>query len=381
MCWPRGEFVVTIPLFGVVQNAAIEQVATEVLRSGMIASGPYVEKFTRAFGRLIGQSHVVTTNDMSSAMTIALRLAGVTPADEVITSPFSCMSTNAPIGASGATTVWADLDPATASLSVESVQALLTPRTRAVVLYHVAGYPGPSRAIADLCRAAGVALIEDCDNALGAEVDGGRVGDFGDFGIYSFYPNRQINGIDGGALSCRTAADFARASRLRRYGIDSSRFRDARGEIDPNCDVKELGYSASFNNLNSAIAYVQLNGLAARQARTVANANALTTGLTGLAGLKLVAPLAGACPVYWTLLTLVNHRDAVLERLKDAGIAVSRLHYRTDHYSGFRARSGSLVGVETFMAETLSLPCGWWLDDSEIDQIIDAVRDAVTAVH
>ena len=368
-----------ISLFGVVHNEAIERAAIEVLRSGMIASGPYVEKFRSAFSGLVGSPYVVPTNDMSNAMTIALRLAGVSPEHEIITTPFSCLSTNAPVGASGATTVWADIDAATATLNPDSVRALLSPRTRAVVLYHIAGYPGPAREIAAICKAAGVKLIEDCDNALGAELDGAQVGSFGDYAIHSFYPNRQINGVDGGALVCRTETDYARAMRLRRYGIDSARFRDAQGEIDPDCDVAELGYAATFNNLSSAIAYAQLGGLAERSARTLRNARWLTAALGDLPGLQLVPPLAGAAPAYWSLLTLVDRRDAVLARLKHAGIAASRLHYRNDRYSGFRARSGRLDGTDRFMDHTLSLPCGWWLSEADLSLVAATVRDAVGA--
>jgi perosamine synthetase len=368
------------PLFGVVHSARQEEVAVEVLRSGQIAAGPYIERFRAAFADLIDNPRTVTVNDMSNAMLIALRLAGVQAGHEVITSPYSCLSTNAPLGISGAKLVWADIDPDTATLDVASVERAITPNTRAVVLYHVAGYPGPAAALLALCRERGVALIEDCDNALGATIDGRPVGSFADYAVYSFYPNRQINAIDGGALSVRTDEEYGRALRLRKYGIDPLRFRDGLGEIDPTVDVPELGWPAILNNLSSAIGSVQLEGLDDRLARTRSNAEQLRKNLAGLSGIELVQPLAGADPAYWAVLLRAEHRDVLMRNLKSHGVAASKLHHRNDDYSGFNASRSLLPGLDHFMQSVLALPCGWWLDKAAIDEIATHVQEGLV-VH
>ncbi|MCG2841182.1 DegT/DnrJ/EryC1/StrS family aminotransferase [Sandaracinobacter sp. RS1-74] len=364
-------------LFGVYHDEALERVAVEVLRSGQIASGPYVERFRAAFAEMVGNPHTVTVNDMSNAMVIAMRLAGVTRDCEVITSPFSCLSTNAPLGLSGATIRWADIDPETGSLSVDSVERLINARTRAVVLYHVAGYPGPACELAHLCRERGIVLIEDCDNALGATLDGTQLGQFGDYAVYSFYPNRQINAIDGGALSVRTEDEFDRAMRLRKYGIDPLRFRDRLGEIDPEIDVPELGWAALLSNLSSAIGWVQMEGVPGRLAATRANAERLRGHLRGVPGLKLVEPIAGGDPAWWAVLARSENSEALLRQLKASGVNASRLHYRNDGYSGFRAIASEVPGVDRFMAEVVALPCGWWLAPEQIDRIADIVKAAI----
>ena len=366
------------PLFGVYHDELVEQAALEVLRSGQIASGAYVEKFRAAFAQRAGRPLTVTVNDMSNAVAIAMRLAGVTAGSEIITQAFSCLSSNAPLGLSGAAVRWADMDPETASVRVESVARLITPRTRAVLLYHVAGYPGPARELAALCREHGIALIEDCNNALGATIDGRQVGQFGDYAVHSFYPNRQINAIDGGALSVSTEEEYQRALRLRKYGIDPVRFRDAEGEIDPEVDVPELGWAAVLNNLSSAVGMAQMPGLDARLARTRANAVRLREALDGLPGIQTVEPLAGADPAWWAVLALAQRRDALLSRLKQRGVAASRLHFRNDRYTGFSAQPGGLPGVDRFMDEVIALPCGWWLTGQDINAIADEVRDALT---
>lgn len=376
----RTDMPAPFKLFGVFNDPETESAVLDVLRSGQISAGIHVEAFRTAFGELIANSNIVTTNDVSAAMAIALRLAAIGPGDEVIVSPFSCLSSNAPIGISGATMVWADIDPQTASLSVASVRRLLSGRTRAVVLYHVAGYPGPADEVADLCQKAGIKLIEDCNNGLGATLDGRPLGGFGDLATYSFYPNRQINAIDGGAVACRADDDFRRAMLLRRYGIDSARFRDVRGEIDAALDVPELGWAATLSNLHSAFALALLPGLPDRQARTFANAERLRALLSGVPGLILVDPLPGAVPAYWAVLALVNQRDRLLEALKGSGVEVSMLHHRNDTYTGFAARRSSLPGVDRFMAEVIAFPCGWWLEPHDIDEIGAITRRALAAL-
>lgn len=365
-----------LPLFGVVRPPEVAAAMLEVLEQGQIASGPRVEEFRSRFGHLVGSPNVVTTTDMSTAMTIALRASGVGHGDEVIALPFACMSTNSPIGAYGAQIVWADMDESSASMSPASLRAAITPRTRAVVLYHVAGYPGPAEEIAAICSEAGIALIEDCNNALGASIGGRAVGTFGDIAVYSFYPNRQINTLDGGAVTFRSSDAFERGRRLARYGIDSSRFRDAGGEINPELDVPELGWAASMNNLASAMGLAQLPSLADRQAKTDGNARILADALDGAPGVEIVSPIAEGHPAYWCFLIRSADRDALLADLKAGGVAASKIHHRNDDYTGFSARRSRLPGTDAFMNSVIGLPCGWWLDDADIERVGEVVRSA-----
>jgi perosamine synthetase len=365
----------TIPLFGVYRDALMDAAALEVLRSGQIAAGPYISRFEDGFGKVANQANVVAVNDMSSAIQIALRVIGVGPGDEVLASPYACMSTNAPIVSVGATPVWVDIDPQTGNMDPVDLERSITPRSKAVLLYHLAGYPADVRRIANICKARGVKLIEDCDNALLATVGGTQVGSFGDFAVYSFYPNRQINATEGGALCCRQRFDADRAVRLRRYGIDLTRFRQANGEIDPNCDVSEVGWAATLNNLCSAIGFVQLGGVEGRIERARLVAAELSNRLRNLPGIRVVNPLPEAIPSYWSFLVCVRDRDALLAELHRRGVKVSKLHYRTDKYSGFGGHRRALPNTGAFLDEVLALPCGWWIEDQDIDYIVDSISD------
>jgi dTDP-4-amino-4,6-dideoxygalactose transaminase len=369
-----------IPLFGIYRDAEMETIAAEVLRSGQIASGAYVKKFTDQFAQLIDNPHVVTMNDMSSAIQIALHLSGVGTNDEVLTTAFACMSTNGPIALTGGKPVWVDIDASTGLMDPNALRDSITSRSKAVIVYHVAGYPARIVEIAEICREFGLKLIEDCDNALLATVGGSQVGSFGDFSIFSFYPNRQINATEGGALVCRDVVDAERAVRLRRYGIDLSKFRDKEGEIDPLCDIPEIGWAATLNNLCSAVGYVQLNSVESRLAKTRENASILSNRLNGIEGLEIVSSNLDCVPSYWVLLVRVKKRDDVLSILKSRGIHASKLHQRTDRYTGFGVPKANLIGTKRFTDSVIGLPCGWWLSNQDIEIIISEVVNSLSFV-
>jgi dTDP-4-amino-4,6-dideoxygalactose transaminase len=353
----------------------MEDAALEVMRSGQIASGPKVRELEQTFASIAGREYIVSTNDLTSAVTLALHLAGVRAGDEVATIAFSCLQSNSPIARLGARPVWVDIDPTTMSMCVRDLAAKLKPSVKAVMLYHVAGYPADSVRIAALCRDRGIPLIEDCNNAIGATFDNRPVGVLGEYAVYSLYPNRQINGIDGGMLATPDAATAARATCLRRFGVDGQSFRDARGEINSESDIPEIGWSAALNQLNAAVALSQFNTLSIRAGRTRVIATRLTNALVGLDCMRVVGSVLGTTPAFWAVLVLCKHRDALIEFLKDRGIKSSILHHRNDCYTGFGAPRVDLPGTSVAMAQVLALPCGWWLTDSQVEYLIQQLSE------
>lgn len=364
-----------IDLFHPVSLPEMEVAALEVLRSGQIASGPKVSELERAFAAIVERKYIVSTNDLSSAVTLALHLAGVRAGDEVATIAFSCLQSNSPIARLGARPVWIDIDPTTMSMCVEDLAVHLKPSVKAVMVYHVAGYPADMVRISALCRDKGIPLVEDCNNAIGARIDNRPIGLHGEYAVYSLYPNRQINGIDGGMLATPNAMVAERAIRLRRFGVDAASFRDARGEINPNSDVPEIGWSSAQNNLNSAVALSQMNTLSVRLERISTVADMLKKALGGLRSLRLVRPIPGATPAFWGFLVLTENRDALLEYLKLHGIKASILHQRNDWYTGFDTPRAVLPGTELVMNQLLALPCGYWLTDAQVNKLAHRIAE------
>jgi perosamine synthetase len=361
-------------LFDCRLNEAATGALNEVWQSGRLAAGPAVPTLEARIGALVGDPSVVAVSDMTQALALALRLAGVRAHDEVLTLAFNCMSSNSAIAMIGAIPAWVDIDPETASVDIADVRACITPRTRAVVIYHVAGYVADLAAVRALCDEAKLPLIEDANNALGAEWKGRSVGSFGDYAVFSFYANRQLNGIEGAALVCRDPANAERARRLRRFGIDMTRFRDADGEIDAAIDVPEIGCSATLPNVNATLACHAMDDLSARINRNRANVAHLAAALADRPGLRFIRENEGGRGVFWVALVRSAQRDQLMARLKAEGVNCSKLHQRNDVYSGFNARRRDLPGTTILQREMLALPSGWWLSQDDLCRIVDAVR-------
>jgi dTDP-4-amino-4,6-dideoxygalactose transaminase len=346
-----------------------------VLQSGALASGAEVALFEREIGAWLGVENVVVMSDATHAAELALRLSGVQRGDHVMTLSFNCLSSNAAITSAGAVPVWVDVEPGTARISVGDVERAVTEKTRALVVYHVAGYPADMGSLLQLCADRGIALIEDANAALGATVQEGRIGCLGKFGVFSFYANRQVNAIEGAALVCPDGASAERARRLRRFGIDYSVFRDADGEINPRADIGDIGISAPMLNVNAALGRLSLSSLEERLLRTRSNADYLRSSLAHLRGLEVLSWAPNVRPSFWALLVRSAHRDNLLRRLKASGIQCSKLHQPNHVYSGFHAETRNLPGTDLLSQEVMAIPCGWWLEKDQLDLIVDSMAN------
>lgn len=363
----------SVPLFDCRVDPARLEALDPLWRSGALAAGPAVGTLEMRLSARLNDRPVVATSDMTQALCLALRLAGVGAGDEVATLALNCMSSNSAIAMVGAKPVWVDVDPWTAVVDLDDLARCIGPRTRAVVIYHVAGHVANLAALRQLCDDAGLPLIEDANNALGAEWNGRPAGTFGDQAILSFYPNRQLNGIEGGAIVCRPQ-DADRARRLRRFGIDTARFRTADGEIDPMLDVPEIGISASLPHVNATLALQGCDDLDERIGKNRRNVAQLRDALADVTDLRFVEEVPGARSVFWVALVRSPRRDMIMARLKGSGIQCSRLHHRNDRYSGFYVAARELPGTDVMEREMFALPAGWWLSQDDLARIVDVVR-------
>lgn len=374
--------MMNIPLFKCdVEAEAIAQVDL-LLRRGQLATGPNIAALEHEFAALlgVGSEHAVAMGDMTHALTLALQLAGVRSGDDVLTLSFNCLSSNAAISAAGAVPVWVDLDPKSLRLSLADAAEALTPATKAMVIYHVAGYPADLAGARQFCDLHGIALIEDANNALGARMSQATVGTVGDFAVFSFYPNRQINAIEGSILICKDRAAAEEAKRMRRFGIDVSNFRDSSGEINSASDIEVIGMSSPLNNINAAIARQGILSFGARLAATRENAKQLSELLSATRGIAPATVDQGIDPAYWVWMALCDQRDALMAELKSAGVQCSKLHQPNHIYSGFGAGARSLPGTKKFAQHAIALPCGWWLGKDEISHVVEAVKAALKKI-
>lgn len=362
-----------IALFDCRVSPAARDALDPVWQTGALAAGPAVSELERRLAQLLDGRSVAAMSDMTQALAMALRLAGVKQGDEVATLALNCMSSNSAIAMLGATPVWVDVDPVTVTVDLNDLKAVIGPRTRAVAIYHVAGRVANLDALRRLCDEAGLPLIEDANNALGATWHGRPAGTFGTSAVFSFYANRQLNGIEGAALACDPDA-AARVRTLRRFGIDVARFRTPDGEIDPALDVPEIGVPASLPNVNATLALCAMDDLSERLACNRDNAARLRDALHDVPDLRFVEELDGASGAHWVALVRSPRRDDWMPALKAKGIPCSRLHQRNDRYTGFGATARHLPGTDVLEREMFALPVGWWLSESDLTQIVQVVQ-------
>jgi perosamine synthetase len=356
---------VNIPLFRPsISNEAIEAV-TDVLRSGWLGLGPRTREFEEQFAAYIGAPHCVGLNSCTSAIHLALKILDLPKGSEVITTALTFVSTNHAILYEDLKPVFADIDPATGNLSVASVAEKITDRTRALLVVHYGGYPADIDELYELARSRGIAVIEDCAHACGSTYKGGRVGSHGDLHAFSFHAVKNLPMGDGGALTVRKTDDDARLRRLRWLGIDKDTFRRTTNTTyDWEYDVPEIGYKYHMNDIGAAIGLAQLRLLDEQNARRTAIAKAYRAQLAAVPGVTLPSESEDRTSSYHLFPILVDNRDALIHKLKEAGVGTGVHYRRNDDYSMYER--ADLPATEWFSSHVLSLPMHMCLSDEDV---------------
>ena len=372
------------PMFKVHMDVegALAQLRT-VLESGFVNEGVQVTAFQKAVAEFLGVEGLVLTNSCTSALTLALRLCGVGPGSEVISTPMTCVATNTPIDNLGGTVVWADIDPETASIDASDVECKLTPATRAIMCVAWAGTPCDLDALDALARRRGVSLIQDAAHAFGATWRGRPLSDFADFTCYSFQAIKHLSCGDGGALVCRDTEAFVLGRKLKWFGYDRDAHKDQHGEWkgqrwDADIEPGEIGYKYNMNNIAAAIGLAQMPHLQRILGQHRRNAAVYHEAFRGSSSIRPLRVPEGAVSSYWVYSALVVDenvdRDRLLEALNADGIAAGLVHLPNDLYSAFGKYDAELSGVRRFADRQISLPCGWWLSEEDCVEIAARVH-------
>ena len=338
-----------------------------VLYSGLIGDGDVVTEFETEFGRFIGNPNALALSSGTAALHTALLLADVGPGDEVISTPMTAEPTNQAVLQTGASLVWADVDPASGNMSPDSLREKITSRTKVIVVVHYAGVPVRLREIADIAAAHGVPIVEDAAHALGAWYDGVPVGNHSEYVIFSFQAIKHMTTGDGGMLVCRREEDLPRARRIRWFGIDRTQPRIS-------VDVHEVGYKYNTNNVTATIGLAQLEVIQTAIDRHMENGAFYEGSLADVPGLRVCSYDAAAKPSHWLYTVLADRRDDLARWLTERGVHCSQVHRRNDLHPVFGASRCELPGLDEYYGRMLHIPCGWWVSDEERKYIVDSIR-------
>jgi len=365
-----------IPLFRVHMPPEEELLPAlrDVLYSGQVGQGPKVEEFEAALAPVAGNRNVLAVNSGTSALQLALRLAGAR-GGSVVTTPMTCAATVLPVLAEGARPVWADIDPATGNIDPLDAERKLAPDTRAVLAVHWGGQPCDMTALMDLGARHGIPVIVDAAHALGAQWAGEPVGSpAADFTCFSLQAIKHITTIDGGILTTRDAGNYRRGKLLRWYGID----RDAeQADARVAADIGDWGYKFHMNDVAATIGLAQLRHLPGILAAHRGNAAFYDDALCGLVQ---AAPARRYSEGAWWLYTLLwrdgAQRAAFQAFMRSRGIQVSRVHGRLNRLTCFREyAAGPLPGVDEFFERECCIPVHWALTEADRRAVAGAVTE------
>lgn len=355
----------------------------QVLASGWITSGPKVLEFEACLSALFGGRPVLAFSNGTATMEVALRVAGIGPGDEVITTAITWVATANVIVAVGATPVFVDIDPRTRNIDLAAVEAAITPRTRALMPVYLAGLPVDMDRLYALAQKHGLRVIEDAAQAIDARWNAQRIGSLGDLVSFSFQANKNITCVEGGCLVMNTPAEAELAQRLRLQGV-------VRSGLD-GMDVEIPGGKFNLTDVNAAIGLGQLARLADVTQRRAELAQryfeaAEDSGLEAL-GIELPPVINGAGPVTnWHMFQVVlpadrlpGGRAAVMHAMRAAGIGTG-VHYPALHrFSYYRAqgwRDGMLPHAERIGRAILTLPLFPAMQSGDVERVCRSLAES-----
>ena len=378
----RREFLV----FGrpVIGEEEIAEVV-DSLRSGWIGTGPKVQRFEQMLEQYLGAPHVRCLGSCTAALTVALKILGLGPGDEVLVPAMTFVATANAVEHAGATPVFVDSEPGTALMDLDAAEAAVTPRTKAIVPVHMAGRPLDMSRVNRLRDHYGLHVIEDAAHAIGAEWQGRRIGAFGNVCAYSFYVTKNITTIEGGALALADSEAADKVEQLALHGLSLGawqRFSDAGFK---HYEVETPGFKFNLTDVQAALGIHQLTRLD-QWIDFRADLWQRYDDLLAALPVELPPPAAAgsrhARHLYQVLVSrdAPIDRDSLLERLVRRKIGTG-VHYRGVHlhpyYRDRYALEPWALPVATDISErTLSLPLGPGVTERDQDDVVSAMYAA-----
>ncbi len=354
-----------------------EELVLEVLRSGWLSLGPTGPRFEELLAQAVDAPYCAAVSSGTSGLHLCMRLAGVGPGDEVITSPYSFVASANCAMYEGAIPVFADIDPNTYNLDPAAVEAAITPKTKAIVAVDIFGYPCELDPLIDICERHGLALVEDACEALGAKYKGKPLGSHGHPAVWAFYPNKQITTGEGGAVTTGDEEQYKLLVSLRNQG---------RLETSSWLQHGRFGFNYRMDDLSAALGVGQLEKL---DRILAARKEAAARYSQILAGLDVELPIADDADherswfVYVVKLPAGVDRDAIALNLVGQGIACApylpSIHLQPYMREQFGFSEGLCPVSEDASARTLAIPFHARIPREDQERVAAALAAALEA--
>jgi dTDP-4-amino-4,6-dideoxygalactose transaminase len=365
------------------------EAVAEVIASGWVAQGPRVARFEDAFAAAQQAPHAVAVSNCTTALHLALKVAGIGPDDDVVVPSFSFIATANAATYVGARPVFADVEVDTGNVSARTIAAALTPAARAVIVVDQGGMPVDLDPIRELCDPLGIAVIEDSACGAGSTYRGRPVGAGAELAAWSFHPRKILTTGEGGMLTTRNPEWAARARQLREHSMSVSANDRHATLLAPAEEYLEIGFNYRMTDLQAAVGLVQLGRLKEAVARRRGIVAVYRAGLADVEGLRFSQdPAHGTSNFqsFWfeVLPGFGLRRDELLAHLASDGISARRgimAAHRQPAYAGRDTGSADLSVTERLTDNTVILPVYHQLTPEEQFRVIDSLRGAVGRAH
>ena len=350
------------------------QAVCEVLRTTDLSMGPKLGEFEDAFCAYTHRKRAVAVNSGTSGLFLCLLSLGIGPDDEVITTPFTFIASATSIMMVGAKPVFVDIDPATLNIDPQRIEEKITAKTKAILPVEVFGNPQGIDKVCEIAKKHGLAVIEDSCEALGSQLNGKKAGTFGDFGLFAFYPNKQITTGEGGIILTDNDDLADMCVSLRNQG---------RGKNSGWLGHERLGYNFRLSDINCAIGIVQLSRIdeiKAKRSQVAAWYQQLLENESRL----IVPSQAEGCDLSWFVFVVrlregytISDRNKIIDLLKTSGIQASN-YFPPVHLQPFIAKKlgikdGDFPKTELVSKTTIALPFYSNLSQNEVRGVCNAI--------
>lgn len=365
-----------IPVFRPSVTSAEIEAVKEVLESGWWGLGPRTREFEEAFAQYVGAKHAVALNSGTSALHLGLHLLDLKPGDEVLIPTITFVSTAHVAVYEGATPIFVDVRPDNCTIDVEDAARKITSRTRAIIPVHYGGHPADMDAVLSLCKEHNLVSMEDAAHAAGAAYKGKKIGSVSPLTAFSFQAVKNLACGDGGALTTGNDEWEGRLRELRWLGISKDTWKRASEEKVYAWQywIREVGFKNHMNDINAAIALVQLRRLAETNGKRRSIVEKYNERLAGLDWIERPVEQPEVESSWHIYYVKVPRRDELLTFLKSRDIAPG-VHYYPIHMHPFYAPKAAPCPVaERIWTRLLSLPIYPDMTDDQLDQVVDAMR-------
>ena len=338
-----------------------------LIKSGDLTLGEAVTEFENRFAEVCGQPHAIGVGSGTDALILSLKILGVGPGDEVITSPNTFIATVGAIAMTGARPVFVDNDDVF-MIDVTKTEAAITPKTKAIVPVHLSGHPADMPAVMEIAEKHNLIVVEDAAQAILASIDGKHVGSWGKTACFSFHPLKNLNVWgDGGMIVTRSDELNEKLRLFRNHGLYT---RD---------EVTMFGHNSRLDSLHAVIGNRLIKDVYEITDKRIENAKRLDDGFASLSGYITIPPRKpNIKQVYHTYVIHAKDRDALLKHLLDSGVD-AKVHYpipvhlqKAAEYLGYK--EGDFPVCESHCKTIITFPVHQHLSNEDIDYMIEQVH-------